>query len=388
MTFLKMEQVDLHDKRVIIRVDLNVPIKNGEIIDDTRIHAIVPTLKWVLAKNARILLLSHLGRPKEGVEEAAFSLKPVALRLEQLLNYPIRFEKEWLGGVDIGPQEIVLGENVRFNKGEEKNDPVLARQMAKLCDVFIMDAFGTAHRAQASTVGIAQFAPIAAAGLLLTSELDTLAKLLHSPKRPLVAIVSGAKISGKLELLKSLLNRVDVLIVGGGIANTFLAAQGLSVGDSLVEPNLITVAKSFIEYAEQQKVTLMIPSDGVLATEISDHATVDIRTLEAVSASEKILDIGPDSLHRYQEVIKKAGTILWNGPLGVFEHKPFEHGTKMMAKAIAASSAFSIVGGGETLAAIKKYNVAEQISYISTGGGAFLEYIEGKKLPGVDILKQ
>jgi phosphoglycerate kinase len=388
MTFLKMEQVDLHDKRVIIRVDLNVPIKNGEIIDDTRIHAIVPTLKWVLAKNARILLLSHLGRPKEGVEEAAFSLKPVALRLEQLLNHPIRFEKEWLGGMDIGPQEIVLGENVRFNKGEEKNDPVLARQMAKLCDVFIMDAFGTAHRAQASTVGIAQFAPIAAAGLLLTSELDTLAKLLHSPKRPLVAIVSGAKISGKLELLKSLLNRVDVLIVGGGIANTFLAAQGLSVGGSLVEPNLITVAKSFIEYAEQQKVTLMIPSDGVLATEISDHAKVDIRTLEAVSASEKILDIGPDSLHRYQEIIKKAGTILWNGPLGVFEHKPFEHGTKMMAKAIAASSAFSIVGGGETLAAIKKYNVAEQISYISTGGGAFLEYIEGKKLPGVDILKQ
>lgn len=391
---LQMQDINLDNKRVVIRVDLNVPIKDGKIQDDTRIKAILPTLKMALEKNARIILLSHLGQPKlkpdpkSSEASEAFSLKPVARRLEELMQYPIRFEKNYLLGVELAPKEIVLCENVRFNPGEMENDAGLAKQLAALGDVFIMDAFATAHRAQASTVGIAEYAPIAAAGLLLSKELAALKEALENPKRPLIAIVAGAKVSSKLPVLKSLMHLVDVLILGGGIANTFIAAEGHDVGASLYEPELIPASKQLMEEAEKNKVKLLIPSDVVLATEFSETAHTRIANVDEIQPSEKIADIGPKTLKEYESYLKSAGTILWNGPIGIFELSPFAQGTEKLAKAIADSSAFSIAGGGETLAAIDKFQVGDKISYISTGGGAFLEYIEGKTLPAVAALQK
>lgn len=382
-----IEDLSLDNKRVIIRVDLNVPIENGKVQNDSRILAILPTLKMALEKNARIILLSHLGQPTVGQYSEKFSLKPVATRLQELLQYPVRFEKNWLEGIHLSPKEIVLCENVRFNPGEMENDKTLAKKMAELCDVFIMDAFATAHRAQASTVGIAKYSPITAAGLLLTKELRALEQALKNPKRPLVAIVAGAKVSSKLPILKSLIRLVDVLIVGGGIANTFIAAEGYAIGESLYEPDLIPTAKQLMKEAVENKVTLLIPSDVVLATELSESASTRIASIQDTHRDEIIADAGPASLQQYEHVLKNAGTILWNGPLGIFELSPFSKGTETLANIIAQSKAFSIAGGGETLAAIDKYKVAEKLSYISTGGGAFLEYLEGKTLPGVAALE-
>jgi phosphoglycerate kinase len=389
---LHMEQLaaenKLDNKRVIIRVDLNVPIQNSQVQNDSRIRAILPTLKMALSNNARIILLSHLGQPKTGDHSEAFSLKPVAERLEKLLKHPIRFEKNWLEGIEIAPKEIVLCENVRFNPGEMENDPTLAKKMAALGDIFIMDAFGTAHRAQASTVGIAEYAPIAAAGLLLTKELAALEQALKKPHRPLLAIVGGAKVSSKLPILKSLIQLADILILGGGIANTFIAAKGYDVGQSLYEANLIPEAKQLIETAKANHKILLIPNDVIVTKELSETAQTRISPLEGIETDEKIADVGPASLLTYSKYIKEAGTILWNGPLGIFELKPFSEGTENLAHAIANSQAFSIAGGGETLAAIDKYEVAPQLSYISTGGGAFLEYLEGKTLPAVALLEK
>lgn len=402
---LQMQDLNLDNKRVVIRVDLNVPMQDGKIQDDTRIKAILPTLQMALEKNARIILLSHLGQPKleqhakskainpsdtsESSEASeVFSLKPIAKRLEELMQHPIRFEKNYLGGIAVAPKEIVLCENVRFNPGEMENDKGLAKQLAALGDVFIMDAFATAHRAQASTVGIAEFAPIAGAGLLLTKELTALKKALENPKRPLVAIVAGAKVSSKLPVLKSLIHLVDVLIVGGGIANTFIAAKSQDVGASLYEPELIPAAKQLMEEAAKNNVTLLIPSDVVLAKEFSETAETRIANIDNIQPSEKIADIGPNTLKEYESYIKNSGTILWNGPIGIFELSPFAKGTETLAKAIADSSVFSIAGGGETLAAIDKFHIADKISYISTGGGAFLEYLEGKTLPAVAALEK
>lgn len=382
-----MQDLSLDNKRVIIRVDLNVPIENGKVQNDSRILAILSTLKMALEKNARIILLSHLGQPIAGQYSENFSLKPVAARLQELLQHPVRFEKDWLEGVHLLPKEIVLCENVRFNPGEMENDMNLAKKMANLCDVFIMDAFATAHRAQASTVGIAKYAPIAAAGLLLTKELQALDQALKNPKRPLVAIVAGAKVSSKLPILKSLIRLVDVLIVGGGIANTFIAAEGYAVGESLYEADLIPIAQQLMKEAIENKVTLLIPSDVVLATELSENAPARLSPIQDIHKDEKIADVGPTSLQQYEKYLKNAGTILWNGPLGIFELTPFSKGTETLANIIAHSKAFSIAGGGETLAAIDKYKIADKLSYISTGGGAFLEYLEGKTLPGVAALE-
>ncbi len=385
---LLMESLKLDNKTVVIRVDLNVPIQDGLVQDDSRIRAILPTLKMALEKNARIILLSHLGQPTPGQYSEKFSLKPVADHLQRLLRHPIRFEKNWLDGLTLSPKEIVLCENVRFNIGELENDPSLAKKMAALGDVFIMDAFATAHRAQASTVGIAEYAPIAAAGLLLSKELIALNQALKNPKRPLVAIVAGAKVSSKLPILKSLIQLVDVLVLGGGIANTFIAAEGYSIGESLYEPNLISEAKKLMEDATKHNVTLLIPIDVVLAKEFSEAASIRIAKIDNIQSGEKIADVGPASLQIYEQYLKKAGTILWNGPIGIFEFSPFSKGTEKLANIIANASAFSIAGGGETLSAIAKYQVADKISYISTGGGAFLEYLEGKTLPAVAILEK
>ena len=387
MTLPSMADVDLQNKRVIIRVDLNVPLEAGKITNDARIRAILPTLQKAISKQARILLLSHLGRPKEGEYNEAYSLKPVAKQLSLLLKMPVRFADHWLDGIEIKPGEIVLAENVRFNKGEKANEASLAKKMAALCDVFIMDAFGTAHRAEASTAGISQYAPIAVAGPLLIKELTTLQQVMQSPKRPLVAIIGGAKVSDKLQLLKSLIEKVDVLIVGGGIANTFIAAAGYPVGSSLYEPDLIPIAKELFNFAKSRAVQLVLPSDVVVAKEILATASSHITELSTVQKDEKILDIGPNSAEQYVEIVKNAATILWNGPLGVFEIEAFSKGTEALANAIAASQAFSVAGGGETLAAIEKYKVSDKISYISTGGGAFLEYLEGKTLPAVAALE-
>lgn len=383
-----MEQLDLRQQRVIIRVDLNVPMENGRILHDARIQAILPTIQLVLKKGAGIILLSHLGQPKEGFDDPRFSLKPIAERLQQLLKQPVRFEKNWLTGVTIKPGEIVLCENVRFNRGESENDPVLAKQMANLGDLFVMDAFAVAHRAQASTVGIAQYAKYIAAGPLLISELNALKHALENPKHPVVAIVGGAKVSSKLWVLKSLLTQVDTLIVGGGIANTFIAALNGKMGQSLYEPDLVPMAKELMVLAEKRNINLIIPVDVVVATELFDNAISYIRSIDGVLPQEKILDVGPKTLKRCQDFLKEAATIIWNGPLGVFETKPFAKGTEILSQAIAASSAFSIAGGGETLAAIDKFGVKDKISYISTGGGAFLECLEGKTLPAVAVLEE
>ncbi|OYV19892.1 MAG: phosphoglycerate kinase [Methylococcaceae bacterium NSM2-1] len=387
MSIQRMVDLDLSGKRVLIRQDLNVPVKNGKVTSDIRIQASVPTIEKALAAGAAVMLLSHLGRPVEGQYDEASSLKPVAEHLSILLGKPVRLEKDWLDGIVIAPGEVVLCENVRFNVGEEKNSDELGKKMAALCDVFVMDAFGTAHRAQASTHSVAKFAPIVCAGPLLASELDALGKALETPTKPLVAIVGGSKVSTKLTVLKSLSEKVDQLIVGGGIANTFIAAAGFPVGKSLYEADLIEEAQRLIAAAKQAGSEIPIPVDVVCAKEFSETAIATIKKVEDVEADDLILDIGPDTARQYAEMLKSAGTIVWNGPVGVFEIEQFSHGTQTLAKAIAESSAFSIAGGGDTLAAIDKYGINDQVSYTSTGGGAFLEFLEGKELPAVAILK-
>jgi phosphoglycerate kinase len=388
MPILRMTDLDLRGKRVLIREDLNVPVQGGTVTSDARIRAALPTIQAAKNAGARVFVMSHLGRPEEGVYDEEFSLAPVAQRLSELLGYKVRFEKNWLDGVDCEAGEVVLLENVRFNKGEKKDKEDLARKMAALCDVFVMDAFGTAHRAEASTHGVARFAPVACAGPLLMNELEALETALDKPKRPLIAIVAGSKVSTKLTVLETLLTKVDKLIVGGGIANTFLAAQGYAIGKSLAETEMIDIAKGLLARSRELKVDIPLPTDVVVAKEFSASAEADVKPVNGVGADEMILDIGPDTAERFARLFADAGTIVWNGPVGVFEFDQFGEGTRTLAQAIARSSAFSIAGGGDTLAAIEKYGVGEDISYISTGGGAFLEFLEGKKLPAVAVLEE
>jgi phosphoglycerate kinase len=384
----KMSSLDLRDKRVLIREDLNVPIQGGSVSSDARIRAALPTIQAALTAKARVLIMSHLGRPEEGSYAEEFSLAPVAKRLAQLLGVPVALKKDWLDGVDVGAGEVVLLENVRFNKGEKKNSDELSRRMAALCDIFVMDAFGTAHRAEASTHGVAKFAPIVCAGPLLVSELSALETALEKPARPLLAIVAGSKVSTKLTVLESLLSKVDQLIVGGGITNTFLAALGFNVGKSLYEPNMLDICRRLLEQSKKRGIVIPMPTDVVVAVEFSAKAEADVKPVGKVSANDMILDIGPDSAEAMAALVASAGTILWNGPVGVFEFEQFGEGTRTLAMAIARSKAFSLAGGGDTLAAIEKYGIEDSISYISTGGGAFLEFVEGKKLPAVEILEQ
>jgi len=387
-TVKKMLDIDLKGKRVLIRQDLNVPMKDGKITEDTRIRASIPALQQALAAGAAVIVLSHLGKPTEGLIEAKFSLEPVAKRMSELLGKPVRFETNWLDGVNVNPGEVVLCENVRFNKGEKKNNDELAQKMANLADVFVMDAFATAHRAEASTHGVAKFAKIACAGPLLVAELEALGKALEKPEHPLLAIVGGSKVSTKVQVLETLLNKVDQLIVGGGIANTFIAAAGYNVGKSLCEADFISKAKELIALAKQRGAEIPIPTDVVVAKEITETAVATVKKVNEIAADEMILDIGPETSKKLAEIIAKAKTIVWNGPVGVFEMDQFAAGTKAITEAIARSGAFSIAGGGDTLAAIDKFKVADKISYISTGGGAFLEFLQGDKLPAVTILEE
>jgi phosphoglycerate kinase len=388
LKIIKMTSLDLKDKRVLIREDLNVPIQDGVVTSDARIRASLPTIQAALTARARVLVMSHLGRPEEGRYAEEFSLAPVAKRLAQLLGVPVALKKDWLGGVEAHPGEVVLLENVRFNKGEKKDADDLAQKMAALCDVYVMDAFGTAHRAEASTHGVAKYAPVACAGPLLVSELSALETALEKPARPLLAIVAGSKVSTKLTVLESLLGKVDQMIVGGGITNTFLAALGFNVGKSLYEPAMLDICKRLLEQSSKRGIVIPMPTDVVVATQFSAKAEADVKPVGAVSDDEMILDIGPDSAEAMSALIASAGTILWNGPVGVFEFEQFAEGTRTLAKAIARSKAFSLAGGGDTLAAIEKYGIEDSISYISTGGGAFLEFVEGKKLPAVEILEK
>ena len=387
MRVRRMADQALAGKRVMIREDLNVPVEGGVVTSDARIRAALPTIRAAVEQGARVILLSHLGRPKEGEFSAENSLAPVATRLGELLGQPVRLQRDWLDGVECAPGEVVLCENVRFNKGEKKGDETLARRMATLCDVFVMDAFGTAHRAEASTHGVARFAPIACAGPLLVGELEALERALARPARPLVAIVAGSKVSTKLTVLESLLAKVDKLIVGGGIANTFLAATGVSVGKSLHEPDMLDTARTLLAQAKARGADIPLPSDVVVAREFAPTAIATVKPVAAVGADELILDIGPQTAGVLAQLLQSAGTILWNGPVGVFEFDQFGGGTRAIAEAIARSPAFSLAGGGDTLAAIEKYGVEQGISYISTGGGAFLEFVEGKTLPAVAALE-
>jgi phosphoglycerate kinase len=388
MTILRMVDLDLAGKRVLIREDLNVPVKNGKVTSDARIQASLPTIEFALNAGAAVMLMSHIGRPTEGEYNPEYSLQPVADHLAALLNKPVRLEKDWLDGIEINAGEIVLCENVRFNVGEGKNNDELGKKMAALCDIFVMDAFGTAHRAQASTHAIAKFAPISCAGPLLASELDALGRALETPEKPVIAIVGGSKVSTKLTVLESLSKKVDQLIVGGGIANTFIAAMGFSVGKSLVELDLIDEAKRLIAQAKAAGSDIPIPTDVVCAKEFSETAEATIKNVADIADDDMILDIGPETAANYANILKSAKTIVWNGPVGVFEIEQFGHGTQTLAYAIAGSDAFSIAGGGDTLAAIDKYGINDQISYTSTGGGAFLEFLEGKELPAVTILNK
>lgn len=388
MKVLRMVDLDLRGKRVLIREDLNVPVQDGVVTSDARIRAALPTIKTAMDQGAKVFILSHLGRPEEGVYTEEFSLAPVAARLSELLGKHVSLRKDWLKGVDCAPGEAVLCENVRFNKGEKKDKEDLARRMAELCDIFVMDAFGTAHRAEASTHGVARFAKIACAGPLLMNELIALETALDKPKRPLIAIVAGSKVSTKLTVLESLLNKVDKLIVGGGIANTFLLAEGYGVGKSLVEAEMVDIARGLLKRSAELKVEIPLPSDVVVAKEFAASAEADVKSIGNVGADEMILDIGPDTAERFALLLHDAGTIVWNGPVGVFEFDQFGEGTRTLAQAIARSPAFSIAGGGDTLAAIEKYRVEDDISYISTGGGAFLEFLEGRKLPAVAVLEE
>jgi len=388
MKLLRMTDADLRNKRVLIREDLNVPVQDGAVTSDARIRAALATIRYALDQHARVFILSHLGRPKEGVDDPALTLAPVAARLSELLGKPVPLRRDWLGGVDCPAGTAVLCENVRFNKGEKSDDEQLARRMAALCEVFVMDAFGTAHRAEASTHGVARFAPVACAGPLLVGELEALERALKQPARPLVAVVGGSKVSTKLMVLESLLEKVDQLIVGGGIANTFLAATGVAVGKSLHEAEMLDVARRLMDRAGARGAAIPLPSDVVVGKEFAATAHADVRAVGDVRPDEMILDIGPDSADRCGALLQAAGTIIWNGPVGVFEFEQFGEGTRTVAQAIARSKAFSLAGGGDTLAAIEKYGVEDGISYISTGGGAFLEFVEGKTLPAVAVLEQ
>ena len=388
MPMKRMADVDLNGKRVLIRQDLNVPIKDGVVTSDLRIRAGLETIQMALKADAGVIILSHAGRPVEGEYDEAFSLKPVAERLSELLNRPVRLEKDWLENVTAAPGEVVLCENVRFTPGEKKNNAELGKKMAALCDVFVMDAFGTAHRAQASTYSVAENAPIACAGPLLTAELDAISQGLENPERPLVAIVGGSKVSTKLTVLKTLSEKVDQLIVGGGIANTFIAAAGFPVGNSLYEKDLVEDASQLLAAAKQRGAEIPVPVEVVCAKEFSETAEATVKKVEDVAEDDLILDIGPETAASYSELLNSAGTIVWNGPVGVFEIDQFGEGTKALAMAIAESPAYSMAGGGDTVAAIDKYEINDKVSYISTGGGAFLELLEGKELPAVEILKK
>ena len=385
---LSMSEMELAGRRLLIRQDLNVPLKEGVITNDARIRASLPTLVTALESGAAVMVMSHLGRPAEGQPDDAYSLQPVANALSDALGKPVYLLKNWINGVDISPGQIVLCENVRFLAGEKKCDPELSKKMAALCDIFVMDAFGTAHRAQASTYGVAKYAPVACAGPLLAAELRALDKALQKPVRPMVAIVGGAKVSTKLTLLEQLIDKVDQLVVGGGIANTFIAAAGHNVGKSLYEPDLVDVAKRLIDNAQQRGAEIPIPVDVICGKEFSETAEAQCKSVEQVQDDDLILDIGSTSAGYLANIMRNAGTIVWNGPVGVFEFAQFAHGTETLARAIAESNAFSIAGGGDTVAAIDAFDVAQQISYISTGGGAFLEFLEGKTLPAVEILQQ
>jgi phosphoglycerate kinase len=388
MKVRRMTELALAGKRVLIREDLNVPVANGVVSSDARIRAALPTLRRALEAGAKVFVMSHLGRPAEGVYDEQFSLAPVARRLGELLGTPVELRKDWLSGLDCEPGQLLLCENVRFHKGEKQDQEDLARRMAALCDVFVMDAFGTAHRAEASTHGVARFAPVACAGPLLVGELEALERALATPARPLVAIVAGSKVSTKLTVLESLLAKVDHLIVGGGIANTFLAATGVAVGKSLYEADMLGTARKLLEQAQARGAAIPLPTDVVVATEFAATAKAQVRAVGEVHPDELILDIGPQTAKQFAAELQKAGTILWNGPVGVFEFDQFGAGTRTLAHAIAHSKAFSLAGGGDTLAAIEKYDVEKGISYISTGGGAFLEFVEGKTLPAVAILEE
>jgi len=388
MKLARMTDTDLRNKRVLIREDLNVPVQHGEVTSDARIRASLATIRYALDQHARVFVTSHLGRPQEGEEDPALTLAPVAARLSELLGKPVPLRKNWIDGVDCAPGSAVLCENVRFLKGEKKDDEQLARRMAALCEVFVMDAFGTAHRAEASTHGVARFAPVACAGPLLMGELEALERALKEPARPLVAIVAGSKVSTKLMVLESLLDKVDQLIVGGGIANTFLAATGVDVGRSLSEMEMLDVARRLMDKARARDAQIPLPTDVVVGREFAATAHADVRPVGEVRADEMILDIGPDTADHCSALLQAAGTIIWNGPVGVFEFEQFGEGTRTIAQAIARSKAFSLAGGGDTLAAIEKYGVEDGISYISTGGGAFLEFVEGKTLPAVAVLEQ
>jgi len=386
MSIVRMTDLDLSGKRVLIRQDLNVPIENGRITSEQRITASLPTLKRALEQGAAVMVTSHLGRPKEGVWSEADSLAPVAQRLSALLGREVPLVRDWIDGVDVQPGQLVLLENCRMNVGEGKDDEALSKKYAALCDVFVMDAFGTAHRAQASTHGVIRFAPVAAGGPLLMAELDALAQALDAPAKPLLAIVAGSKVSTKLELLANLVGKVDQLIVGGGIANTFIAAAGYNVGKSLYEPDLLDTAKKIVADAKARGADIPLPVDVVTAKQFMPDAVAEVKAVDAVAEDDLILDIGPQTAAQYAQLIDKAGTVVWNGPVGVFEFEAFSKGTEALARAIAGSKAFSIAGGGDTLAAVDKFDIAGQVSYISTGGGAFLEFLEGKTLPAVAAL--
>jgi len=378
----------LAGKRVFIRSDLNVPMNGSEVAEDTRIRASIPAIQMALDAGAAVMVASHLGRPVEGTVRRSDSLQPVAERLAQMLARPVPLIRDWVGGVAIAPGQVALLENCRCNPGEKANDPALARQMAALCDVYVNDAFGTAHRAEATTHGMAQFAPVACAGPLMQAELQALARVLESPARPLVAVVGGSKVSTKLAILLALAERVDQLIVGGGMANTFLLAQGLPIGKSLAEPDQVAQARTVIETMQQRGAAIPIPVDLVCAKELSTNAAAETKTADQVAPDDMILDIGPQTAQQLARILAQAGTIIWNGPMGVFEYDAFAHGTRTVAQAIADSHGFSIAGGGDTLAAIAKFDITDRIGYISTGGGAFLEFLEGKTLPAVAVLQQ
>ncbi|MBY5992460.1 phosphoglycerate kinase [Ferrimonas balearica] len=388
MTVLKLTDQDLAGKRVLIRQDLNVPVKDGVVTSDARILASLPTIELALKAGAKVMVMSHLGRPTEGEYDEAFSMAPVVNYLKEKLNAPVRLEKDYLNGVELADGELVIFENVRFNPGEKKDDEALSKAYAALCDLFVMDAFGTAHRAQASTHGVAKFAPIACAGPLLAAELDALGKALDNPARPMVAIVGGSKVSTKLTVLESLSQKVDQLVVGGGIANTFIAAAGHPVGQSLYEADLIDQAKALTAQAQSRGGDIPVPTDVVCGTRFAEDAEATLKPVAEVADDDMIFDIGPDSAEALATILKNAGTIVWNGPVGVFEFDQFGAGTQRIAQAIAESDAFSIAGGGDTLAAVDKYGIADKVSYISTGGGAFLEFLEGKTLPAVAMLEQ
>ena len=387
MAIINMSALDLQGKRVLIREDLNVPVSDGVVTSDARLRASLPTIKLALEKGAAVMVMSHLGRPTEGEYNSEFSMQPVVDYLDKALDCPVRLAKDYLDGVEANVGEVVVFENVRFNVGEKKNDEALAMKLAALCDVYVMDAFGTAHRAQASTHGVGLYAPVACAGPLLAGELEALAKAMDNPARPLVAIVGGSKVSTKLTVLESLSGVVDQLVVGGGIANTFIAAAGHNVGKSLYEADLIDEAKRLVANAQSRGGDIPVPTDVVVAGEFSPTASATLKPVDQVADEDMIFDIGPDSAEALAEILKNAGTIVWNGPVGVFEFDQFGEGTKRIAQAIADSSAFSIAGGGDTLAAVDKYGIADKVSYISTGGGAFLEFLEGKELPAVAMLE-